>query len=463
MEFDIAVRRALIEEIGQDRFELWFGDGVQFDLDDERLQIQTDSPFRNDRLRKVFLRDIRAALTSLGHADIEVNFVAQGHDALEPRTMVDPVPKLERSADVPLPRPNGTRIRAASQPRRGRRFRSLEAFVTGECNQLAKTSVEMVIQQPGEVSPLFIHGPTGVGKTHLVEGIWGYAKKRDRRSRVVYLSAEQFTTYFVEALKSSGLPSFRRKYRQADVLIIDDIQFFAGKQATLVELTYTIDELTREGRQLILTADRPPTQLTSLGRELTTRLTGGLVCGMKPFDPSTMESVSKRWATDRHIVMNDDVHKLIASRMHGDARQLSGVLNRLQATSIAADEPITTRMANEVIQELIPTRSRIIKLQDVRKLVGEVFGLTPESLQQDSRSRAISRPRMLAMWLARKHTGAGLHEISEFFGRRSHSSAVAAQRTVDGWLESGKNLPLNGQSCDVRDIIGQIESELRAG
>ena len=170
---------------------------------------------------------------------------------------------------------------------------------------------------------------------------------------------------------------------------------------------------------------------------------------MKPLDQLTMEGVSKRWAVERRIVMEDSVHTLVATRMRGDARQLSGVLNRLQANSVALGEPITMRMANEVIQELVPTEAKIVRLQDIRRLVCNTFGLEPDSLRQDARSRSISRPRMLAMWLARKHTSAGLHEISEFFGRRSHSSAVTAHKTVNRWMESGEQLPLqNRRSVD---------------
>ena len=251
MEFDNAVREAIVAEIGHERFELWFGDGVQFLIEKDRLKVEADSLFRLERLRKAFLRHIRQALAAMDQHGMEVAFAVRDQptstEASQADTRAKPCPSPQDANDeVAGHRP---RIRAASYQRRGRRFRSLNDFITGDCNRLARTSAEMVIKQPGEVSPLFIHGPTGVGKTHLVEGIWGYAKQRDRRSRVVYLSAEQFTTYFVEALKGSGLPNFRRKYRQADVLIIDDIQFFGGKQATLVELTYTIDELNREGRQ----------------------------------------------------------------------------------------------------------------------------------------------------------------------------------------------------------------------
>ena len=219
-----------------------------------------------------------------------------------------------------------------------------------------------------------------------------------------------------------------------------------------------------ENRQLVLTADRPPAQLAScLGRDIANRLYGGLVCAMKPIEQTTMESISLRWATDRQISMDPAIHSMLASRMRGDARQLSGVLNRLRAASIALDEPITMRMTNEVLFELVPAQTRIIRLQDVRKAICEVFGLESDNLSQQSRSRAVTQPRMLAMYLARKYTSAGLYEISQFFGRRSHSSAVTASNTVDSWLTKGEKMNINGQACDIRDIVSQVERALRAG
>ncbi len=333
----------------------------------------------------------------------------------------------------------------------------------GDCNRLSRTSADMVMQQLGEVSPLVIHGPTGVGKTHLVEGMWCQVRKTQPRCRTVYLSAEQFTTYFLEALKGSGLPSFRRKYRRVDLLIIDDIQFFAKKQATIVELASTIDEVLRDGRQIIMTADRPPSQLVELGAELGARLNGGLVCSMQPLDPATQQAVLRQWARQRNINLPDSVIEQTSQRTNGDARQLSGVLNRLRATSESLSQPITVRMAEEILDELLPATIQMIRLQDIERVVCDAFGLSRSSLQADVRTRAVSRPRMLAMWLARKHTAAGLSEISEYFGRRSHSTVVSANKKVNGWLQAGTMLPLPNQSRSVHDVVRQLEANLKAG
>lgn len=458
MDFAERIRRGFAHHIGQERFDLWF-DGVEFRCEAERLQVIARTSFLVDRIRRDFVTRIRDVAKAEGVALESIEVMVADSPATRSEVAS---PGNPGSTDASHAGRRGL-LRAPSSNVRGRRFRRFDQFVDGDCNQLARASVDLVLRQPGEVSPLVVHGPTGVGKTHLLEAIWCQAKTR-RRTRVLYLTAEQFTSYFLEALKGNGLPAFRRKYRQADLLLIDDIQFFAGKQATLVEFCYTIDELAQQNRQLVLSADRPPAQLApALGVEVANRLCGGLVCGMKPVDVPTMESISKRWAADREIAMEDSVHAVIAARVRGDARQLSGILNRLHATSLVLKQSITVRMALEVMHELVPTQSRVVRLKDVSKTVCGVFGLEADSLQQHVRSRSMSKPRMLAMWCARKHTSAGLHEISQFFGRRSHSSAVTAHHAVDEWISSGAKLDINGQPCDVRDIVSQIESELRAG
>ena len=480
MDFAETLKIALAERLGNERFELWFNDVLIHAT--EQVRILAPTPFLLDRIKRDFHRIIRETVDHLGHAEKPVEFcIAETSATADDSDVVAVEPAQNTSSSIPsqtpsqlspsptdVPTMGPTRkrslLRAASQPARTKKFRTFKSFVDGDCNRVARTSAEMVVQQPGEVSPLFIHGPTGTGKSHLLESVWCSAKRQDRRLRVFYLSAEQFTTYFLEALRGDGLPNFRRKYRQADVLMIDDIQFFARKQATLVELAYTIDELTRENRQLILTADRPSPQLASLlGSDVANRLRGGLVCSMKSIDHATMESISMQWAAERELRIDQATHSLIATRMQGDARQLSGVLNRLRATSMALNEPITPRMVNEVLYELVPTQARIIRLQDVRKAICEICGVDQDSLQQQSRSRSITQPRMLAMYLSRKHTSAGLHEISQFFGRRSHSSAVTANNTVEGWLARGESISVNGQRCDIRDIVSQAETLLRTG
>ena len=279
----------------------------------------------------------------------------------------------------------------------------------------------------------------------------------------VYLSAEQFTSLFLEALRGSGLPSFRRKYRGVSLLILDDLQFLVGKRATQVELLHTVNTMLREGRQLVFSADRPPAELAELGPELTARLSSGLVCPIEPPDFATRLGVAAHMAKRLGVDVPVEVQRLIASRMTCHAREISGAICRLQAASQAMGLPITLALAEDALGDMIRQHSRVVRLGDIQKAVCDVFGLEPASLQSGGKRKRLSHPRMLAMWLARKHTRAALSEIGDFFGRRSHSTVISAQKRVDGWMASGQPLHLSERTWQIDDAIREVERQLLAG
>lgn len=319
----------------------------------------------------------------------------------------------------------------------------------------------MVLRAPGTVNPLFVYGPSGTGKTHLLEGIWS-AARQCRGRRAIYLTSEQFTTYFLQALRGSGLPSFRQKYRALDLLILDDVQFLAGKQATVIELQHTIDTLQRQGRQIVLAADRAPADLTFLGPDLVARIQSGLICGMSPLDEPTRRELLGDLCRQRDIRLPSDALDLMAQQSPGDARQLSGLVNRLWATQEATSIDLNDASVRAVLDELFPVASALVKLEDIQRIVCDEFGLDAATLKSDQRSRRVSYPRMLAMWLARKYTPAALTEIGDFFGRKSHSTVVAAQNKVSQWVDGGSQIDVDRQSCDVRAVLHRLEERLRA-
>jgi len=344
---------------------------------------------------------------------------------------------------------------------RGRRRAALEEFVAGEANRVALAASARVARCPGG-TPLFIYGPTSVGKTHLLEGIWTAARGHHPQATIIYQSAEQFTSQFLEALRGSGLPSFRRKYRGVDVLLLDDLHFLIGKRATRTELLHTVDTLLREGRQLVIAADRPPAQLSGLGTELITRLQSGMVCMIDPPDFATRRGIVERMAERMEMAMPDDVAHYIASRFTEHAREISGALCRLQATAEAHDEPISLALAKDALGELIRQGGPVVRLNDIERAVCEVLDLEAGSLHAPGRSKRVSHPRMLAMWLARKHTRAALSEIGTYFGRRRHSTVVSAQRRIEDWMAEGAQVEVADRMCSVDEAIRRIEQRLKA-
>ena len=496
MDIVSAVRASLADKIGRDRFEVWFGPSTRLTLNGKALVVEAASKFSRDWLRTHYRRQIESACNAaLGDAASVEFRVDESLTAQQPRCAASQPCHSQTSsdkhteADVAQASPatlrlhranltnvnavthevsaksatNGNNHAAAADPISRRRFATLDSFVVGQTNRLAQASAQMVAERPGSLTPLLIHGPTGCGKTHLLEGVYSAARRRPHSLNAIYLAAEQFTTLFVEALRGSGLPSFRRKYRGVDLLIIDDLQFLVRARATRVELLHTIDALAREGRQLVFSADRPPQELSELGPELTTRLAGGMVCRMEPPDVQTRIGLVHQFAKRLEIDLPDDVAQYVAAQVSAGARELSGAVNRLHAAGRMFKRPIDLALAEESLVDVVRHASRGVRLADIERAVCDVFGLPTESLQTNRRTKNVSTPRMLAMWLARKHTRAGLSEIGQYFGRRSHSTVISAQKRVTDFLAKQTQVDLSDRSCVVEEAIRRVEEKLRAG
>ncbi len=452
-DIDSAVREAVAGEVGRERFELWFGDGVRLRLTGGLLLVSAADQFTLDRLRMQFQQELLAAGRALVEGPVSVAFELDYSLATA---------AVERTEFATTGRP--AEALSESEPlRAARRFARLDNFVVGSCNRVAFTAAQMIAERPGPVSPLFLYGPAGCGKTHLLEGIWSAVRGSSQSRRVLYLTAEQFTSMFLEALRGSGLPSFRHKYRHVDLLLIDDVQFFLGKRATLVELQNTVDALLRERRQLVLAADRSPSELAKFGPVLTTRFSGGLVCGIEPPSHSARLEILRHLTKRLSVPLTDDVLGLIADRMDGDARKLAGAVHRLEAASRAFQRPIDLQFAHAALLDVFRATSRIVQLNDIDRAVCDVFGLDPSSLQSPGKTRVVSQPRALAMWLARKHTRAAYAEIGEYFGRRSHSTVISAQKQVGRWMAQNEAIRLAHGHCDIDEAIRRVESQMRAG
>jgi chromosomal replication initiator protein len=259
------------------------------------------------------------------------------------------------------------------------------------------------------------------------------------------------------------LPSFRRKYRGLELLAIDDLQFLAGKKATLGELLHTVESLLRGGRQVVFAADRPLLDLKALGPDLVARLSGGMVCRLDPADYATRQGIVRQLAVRLGLAIPRAVETYIAAHFTTQSRELAGALKRLQATSLALERPVTLALAEEALAELIDHQGLPVKLSDIEKAVCDVFGLSPSTLQSEGKAKAVSHPRMLAMFLARKHTRAPLSEICSYFGRRSHTTVISAQRKVEAWMAGGGTIRLGDRAVSLEETIRRVEERLRAG
>lgn len=457
MEVVQATKHELINRIGTTRFNLWFSKLAKLESRDGTLIVVAADQFLLDRLHRQFGKEIAAAA--------EVGGSQHGVEYQVDTGLRDESPRVEPQQPPADEEPVVLKKVSSSTPRRPTRrpFERLDSFVVGEGNRVAHTAALAVAERPGAMTPLFLYGPNGSGKTHLLEGIWSAVRQRTARSRVLFLSAEQFTSYFLEGLRNSGLPSFRRKCRDIDLLAIDDVQFFAGKRATIIELQHTVDALLRAGKQLLLAADRPPSQLTELGNDLIARFSGGLICSVEDADYATRVGIAERFARRMTTPPPLDVLELVAAEMGGDARQIGGALNRLEATSAALKQPITPALARVTLQEVFRATQRVVRISDVERAVCDTFGLDPKCLRDQTKAKSISHPRMLAMWLARKHTHAAFAEISQYFGRRSHSTVISAEKKIARWVADGATMQLGAEACRVGDAVRRVEMRLRTG
>ena len=465
MEIDRAIRRALTEELGQDRCDVWFGDRVQFEACGATLRILTGNEFHLDRLRRDFTgilqtlsRRMLGSAATVEYVVIEapISPVAEPGDDPTDHGTAGKVAAERPGQPIPADREASSRSRQARQ----KPARCLDTFVVSDVTQVAMTSARIVLERPGQCSPLFVYGPSGCGKTHLLEGIRRAAQQQ--MNRVVMLSAEQFTSEFLGALQGSGLPSFRRRYRDVELLLLDDVHFFANKRATLVELQHTMDSLLRQGRQIVMSSDRSPAELNGLGPELATRMAGGLVCGMEHPGPTARAEILRQVFDEVHVDAPNEVIEFVAGQLSGDARQLRGAAHRLLASSEALQCPVTVDLAEHALADVIRATCRAVRLKDIESAICEVFGLEPQDLHSERRTRSVSQPRMLAMWLARKHTRAAYSEIGHYFGGRSHSTVISASKKVTGWVNDGSAIQVAHGQCPIDDAIRRVETRLRA-
>lgn len=364
-----------------------------------------------------------------------------------------------RSNEIPAAAENlGPKVR-----RKRRDLSKLSSFVVGQSNELAFGAAQNILSELGAVSPLLIHAPTGCGKSHILEGIARSAREDYGLSKVLGTSSFQFVTDFLEALRQKGMPMFRKKYRELDVLLIDDIQAFHGKKATVVELLQTLDSLLRSGAQVIMSSDRSLAELEFLGPELTTRISCGLVCKMELPEFETRCKIVQRFARDRQLTISPSVERLIAQELCGDARQILGAINRLKAFRSVSRSPLTTEKVAEILDDLFRSSHRVPSLVEIEKVVCDVFGVEAKVLRSNKKAKTISEPRALAMWLSRKYTRAALSEIGDHYGGRSHSTVISANRKVENWMEDGRELRMHSSVCPINDAVRRIQSQLNVG
>ncbi len=336
-------------------------------------------------------------------------------------------------------------------------------FHYGEQNVMLEMAVRQVLEHPGKFNPLVLHGPVGCGKTHLLQTIVHAARRGGSYRRCLCQTAEQFTSGFIEGLQGKGLPLFRGKYRQIELLAVDDLQFLAGKRATLVEFQNTVESLLRARRQLVITANRPLHEMEFLGDSLRTRLSCGMTCPISWPDVEARETIARNHAREQGFEPSDETLRLVCRRMGRDVRLLKGAINRLHNATLALGREIDPETACELLGDLFQAHSPIVSLERIERAVCDVCGVMPEELRGQKRIQRVSTARGLAILLSRRHTTAGLAEIGEYYGGRNHSTIVAARKRIESLAESDAEIDVQSRKIPLSRVLLRLEDQLAVG
>jgi chromosomal replication initiator protein len=405
-------------EMTQAAFNTWLRDTKLVAYEDGDLIVGVRNGYAKDWLENRLKGTVQRVVTRLANRTVQVRFVAWEEPAETPEP-TQPAPLLTE----PEPVHNRQKPSTALNPRY-----TLENFVVGSSNRLAHAAALAVAEHPADTyNPFFIYGGTGLGKTHLLQAI-GHAC-RARNLSVLYVPAETFTNDLVESIRTYTTEAFRETYRTANVLLVDDVQFIAGKEATQEEFFHTFNALHSCGAQIVLSSDRRPRAMATLEDRLRSRFEWGLIVDIRPPDLETRMAILQQKAEGRRQRVPDDVLYLIAQRVPTNIRELEGVLNKVLMLASVEDAPLTPELVEVAVADLASTRPEVSPEQ-VINAIAHHYQLTLEELESSSRSRRIARPRQVAMYLIREETELSLAKIGELFGGRDHSTVLYAHERV---------------------------------
>lgn len=312
------------------------------------------------------------------------------------------------------------------------RHYTFESFVEGKSNQLARAAALQIVENPGTAyNPFFICGGVGLGKTHCMHAIGNRIHEMRPEANIVYLHSERFVADMVKALQHNSINEFKRFYRSVDVLLIDDIQFFAGKDRSQEEFFHTFNALLEGQHQIVLTCDRYPKEVSGVEERLKSRFGWGLTVAIDPPELETRVAILKSKAEQEHVDLPDDVAFLIAKRFQSNVRELEGALRRVIAYANFTNRPISLDFAREALKDLLALQDKMVTIENIQKTVAEYFKLRVVDLKSKRRTRSIARPRQIAMALSKKLTNHSLPEIGDAFGGRDHTTVLHACRKVD--------------------------------
>ena len=435
-----AVLGQLQMEMAKATYDTWVRDAEFVAYEDGTFIIGVQNAYARDWLDSRLTSTINRSLVGLMGRSVEVRFVVW-----QERPKPEPAPVVVEEDEA----------ETVAQPRRitmNHRY-SFESFVVGASNRLAQAASMAVAENPARAyNPLFLYGGVGLGKTHLLHAIGNVAMQSGLS--VLYVSSEEFTNDLINAIRSHTTQAFRDKYRMTDVLLIDDIQFIAGKESTQEEFFHTFNTLHGQDKQIVISSDRSPKAMSTLEERLRSRFEWGLIADIQPPDFETRLAILRSKAERMGRDVPGEIMEMIAQRMQSNIRELEGALNRIVAHADLRGISLTKELVNTALIDLLPQRKEV-EPKEVVRMVAEAFGITVEQILARDRSRAVALPRQIAMYLLREEAQISLPQIGDVLGGRDHTTVMYACGKVSELLEEDDRL--RRQVVDIRDqLYGQL-------
>lgn len=435
---------------------MWFADVVPVSLDDEVLTLSVPSILVRERLQHNHLALIEdSAAATCGHP-VKIEFLVDEGMRLPLGEATDPIVRAESVPTTPAVTPAAASLGAPGLPFPNYTF---DAFVPGASNRFAHAAAMAVAEAPPSTAynPLFIYGGVGLGKTHLLIAVGHHMYRLNPGIRVKYVTSEQFLTEFIKAVRERQSDRFRQRFREIDVLLVDDIQFLAKREETQTEFFHTFNHLHGSGKQIAIASDRPPHELSGLEERLVSRFRWGLCVDVQPPDLETRIAILQVKAERERLTVPHDVVEFIASKFDQSVRELEGALVRVAAWSELTGQPIDEELTERALQDLIPQSDTEIPPQVIMEETASYFTLTTGDLVSKSRSRPLTTARHIAMYIMRECTGLSLVKIGEIFGGRDHTTVLHGIKKVEDEMRAR-----DATFRQVQDVTRIVRSRVRS-
>ncbi|HEX5029687.1 MAG TPA: chromosomal replication initiator protein DnaA [Gaiellaceae bacterium] len=442
-----AIAGRLRETLTDSTYDTWFGQARPQSVVGDRLVVEVPNDFTRDWIEGHFLDLVSRAAVEAGSKDAVVAFAVGERPAGRAVPAEAPVDAAVAEA-VPSAAPAVALAEVASRETEAELNSkyTFDVFVIGSSNRFAHAAALAVAEAPAQAyNPLFIYGGTGLGKTHLLHAIGHYVRQHSRRLTTRYVTSETFMNEFIDAVRERGtrIDGFKRRYRNYDVLLVDDIQFIEGKERIQEEFFHTFNSLYESGAQIIISSDRPPREIATLEERLRSRFEWGLLTDIQAPDLETRIAIlRKRVETEGIAIEDPEVLTFIASRVSANIRELEGALTRVVAFSSLTDRPLTVALAEDVLKDVYPQgeAAPVITIARIQDAVSQRFGVTHDELVSPRRSQAVAYPRQVAMYLSRELTDASLPMIGKEFGGRDHTTVIHAKDKITKLIREDRSV-----------------------